>query len=340
MTHAAPDSVVGKFYAAGSARTTPALLTREGGVYVATVADGLALELGAVRMISERVAGSARRVEFDDGSAFVTEDSEGLDRLIGGVRGAWNRSVAWLERPRLRNFALLAVLLIAVVAALRALLPVAADAAVAWVPAEVERRVGAGAFAQIDTQLFQPSRLAPGRQAELRRRYMLMAEAAGVRPVPPLYFRASPKLGANAIALPGGPVVLTDELVRLAPSDDGVMGVLAHELGHVRERHGLRRIVRAASVIFVASVAIGDVGSVVDQLVALAGIGLANAYSREFEREADAVAVAALRRVGAAPRAFADTLAALHKSCGAKCDGGWLATHPGLQERIEAIGAR
>ena len=49
-----------------------------------------------------------------------------------------------------------------------------------------------------------------------------------------ILFRKGGRLGANAVALPGGTIVVTDELVKLIGTGAGMMGVLAHEAGHVR----------------------------------------------------------------------------------------------------------
>ncbi len=80
-------------------------------------------------------------------------------------------------------------------------------------------------------------------------------------------FRAS-KIGPNALALPGGVIYVTDELVELAPDDDAVIGVLAHELGHIEQRHLMRRLFASAAVGAAAAVLFGDVSTV---LAALAG---------------------------------------------------------------------
>ena len=49
-----------------------------------------------------------------------------------------------------------------------------------------------------------------------------------------LEFRHGGYIDANAFALPSGIIVMTDELVELAKSDDELISVLAHEIGHVR----------------------------------------------------------------------------------------------------------
>lgn len=334
--------VRGKLYASGSARAEPARLCRSaaGGFAAVLDAGGETRGLGALGSITERVAGSARRAQFADGSAFVTEDAEGLDRVIGGHIGGWSRFVARMEKPRLRTLALLGMLLVALAAGLRLAVPFAADAAVALVPLGFERHVGKEAFSQLDAHLFMPSGLAADRQADLRGLFARVAASTGVSPAPELLFRSAPALGANAIALPGGPVVMSDALIAIAPSDDALAGVMAHELGHLRERHGLRRLARSVAFLFLASVVFGDTGSISDELVALAGLAVANSYSREFEREADAAAVDALGKLGIPSTAFAEMLETLQRNCGARCTGGWLATHPPTGERVKSVGGR
>ena len=54
-----------------------------------------------------------------------------------------------------------------------------------------------------------------------------------------LLFRDGGKFGANAFALPSGKIIVTDQLASLL-NDEQIVGVLAHELGHVVYRHGMR----------------------------------------------------------------------------------------------------
>ena len=109
---------------------------------------------------------------------------------------------------------------------------------------------------------------------------------------------ADAKLGsANAFALPGGTVVLTDQMVALARDDRELLGVLAHEVGHVSRRHGLRQLVQAMGVSALALALFGDV-TVLSSLTGLAPQLLQAGYSRDMEREADAFARAWLVRAG------------------------------------------
>ena len=90
---------------------------------------------------------------------------------------------------------------------------------------------------------------------------------------------------ANAFALPGGTVVMTDAIVRAAAdkgiSDDALIGVLAHEIGHVVHRHGMRMVVEQGVLNMGLGLALGDVSGVVSTGATLL---TSRAYSRFHER--------------------------------------------------------
>lgn len=217
--------------------------------------------------------------------------------------------------------------------------PWAGRAVVAALPVAADQVVGEQALAQFDHGL-APSRLSAERQAAIRQ---ALAEAvehtypADHRPAYTLHFRAAAtlKIGPNAFALPGGHIVLTDELAELlADAPDVLTGVLAHELGHVRHRHGMRTAVQAGLLAGVAGLVIGDFSSVLASLPALLGQA---AYARDFEREADREAIAVLRALHLKPSRmvlFFERIEAWRKGR----DGAYtlpiaLASHPADEER-------
>ena len=112
----------------------------------------------------------------------------------------------------------------------------------------------------IDSTLAQPSGLSQDRREALRAGFVQLAGRSSLSQPPELLFRIVPAIGPNALALPGGSVLLTDALVALARSDDEILGVLAHELGHVEGRHGLRQAYAAAGFIVAAGMVAGDPG--------------------------------------------------------------------------------
>ena len=157
--------------------------------------------------------------------------------------------------------------------------------------------------------------------------------------------RTSGKIGPNAFALPGGAIVLTDGLVDLARNDAQVSAVLAHEIGHVRHRHGLRQALQAAGLAALITALAGDAVSITSLAVTLPTLLLQNGYSREFEDEADSYAFQRLREIGLSPKDFAEIIARLEefrsKDAGAtRSNTGernmdYLSTHPATARRIE-----
>ena len=176
-------------------------------------------------------------------------------------------------------------------------------------PAALERRLGDGVLELLDAQLLQPSRAPRGGQIEAvsgpHRRGGRARRARAALPAP--VFRGS-RLGPamNAFALPGGTVVVLDELVRRTDGDDRLTAVLGHELAHLTRRHSAEALVRGAGITGLAGLLWGDFSSAAANLpAALAVLG----YSRDAERQADDDAIRFLRgRRRARPRRLAALL--------------------------------
>lgn len=213
------------------------------------------------------------------------------------------RVVRWMQSWRAVGVAL--ALFVAVAAAAWAWgIPALSSGILAVLPASFDEAIGAQAMASIDARGLKPSRLPAERQAAIRRALdeaVVAAYPAPSRPAYSLHFRAAGrlKLGPNAFALPGGRLVLTDELAELlADAPDVTTGVLAHELGHARHRHGMRMVVQASVLGVLTGWLIGDFSSVLAAVPAILG---QQAYARDFEREADQEAIEVLRANRLAP---------------------------------------
>ena len=172
---------------------------------------------------------------------------------------------------------------------------------VALLPATLDERIGASTLESIDGPLLRPTGLSAQQQARIRAAFETALAALPPSTVPQhrVLFRQS-RIGPNAFALPGGTMVLTDELVELMSDDEAVLtGVLAHELGHVRLRHGMRLVVQVGAMGALASLVLGDFSGLLAAAPVLLGQA---AYSRDAEREADAESVRVLRAAGISPQ--------------------------------------
>ena len=122
-------------------------------------------------------------------------------------------------------------------------LPALATVAAQITPPAVMAALDAQSVRAIDGEYLKPSGLSVARQNQLRREFSALAAERGGPYTFRLLFRDGGDLvGANAFALPGGTVFVTDQLIALAQSDREILGVLAHETGHVEHRHAMRQI--------------------------------------------------------------------------------------------------
>lgn len=291
--------------------------------------------------IGERVGDTNRLLQLPAGASVEVLDNTQFDAALGAA------DLSTREAPIRRlesrwHYAWVAVLatLIGSVLLVRYGIPALAVRALAFIPPRVDAMIGADSLEVLDRSAFRPSQLPPERQAQLRR---LFAEVAtGAAPDSARYrleLRAGGELHANAFALPSGIVVLTDELARLAQNDDELRGVFAHEMGHLVHRHAMRMLVQNSATALLAAGIFGD-ASGITSLAATAPAVLVNAgYSRDLEREADAFAFAWMKRRSIDPAKLADLLERLVQKEGDK-EGGFLASHPDLKERLQALRSR
>lgn len=134
----------------------------------------------------------------------------------------------------------------------------------------------------------------------------------------------------NALTLPGGTMVLLDGLTS-ALTDEQLIAVVGHELGHVVHRHTMERVVRQASLLAMASVVFGDISA----LAAAVAAGYQDLhYSRDAEREADAFAIEFLRRGHVPVRHMVEAFEEFRSREGSADPPGFLRSHPPTEERL------
>ncbi len=240
-------------------------------------------------VISERLQYAPRIMRFPDGG-FLEISDRGLDKVLRANRYRDPWVVRWQQNWLLSLTALISLLAL-LVSGYQWGLPWAADKIAQHLPLSLEKKIGDQEMKIMDEHYLAPSKLPPSDQARLQEMFAAMKQPHGEKTGYRLEFRDG-KIGPNAFALPNGVIVMTDQLVRLAGNDQAVLGVLAHELGHVQRRHSLRGLLQTLGVGVVLSVTVGDVSSV---LAAAPTFLLNQKYSRDFEREADQYAIDMMR---------------------------------------------
>ena len=147
----------------------------------------------------------------------------------------------------------------------------------------------------------------------------------------PFNFQVVASDEVNAFATPGGFVYVTTGLLQAAENRAQLASVVAHEIAHINEKHGIKGLKQAVAARGIAN----TVGLETSTLAPIAyQLAVDLPQSRSFEYEADSSGLNILQQAGYPAEAFANFLVKL------KGGGGtpeFLRTHPSSQNRVDAI---
>jgi Zn-dependent protease with chaperone function len=322
------------------------LTTRRHGVRLTLLGDVLHMDgdsasrVAALRQlrISEPMGRAPRLITFPDGTYCEVRDHARLAQLLGASGHRERAHIRWQFDLRM-VLASLALFVGLGFAAYFVGLPAAAEWAAPAVPDGVRKAISQQTLDFIDGGLMSASRLPAERVRPIVEGFGKLRPPGGGGPVGHrVLFRNGGRLGANALALPDGTLIVTDQLVKLSSSDDDVIAVLTHELGHVARHHGLRMVFQSSLVGVFLTWYVGDVSSL---LAAAPAVLLEARYSRGMESEADAYGAAMLRDNGMSPGLLADMLERLEAASKGKDKGGdvpdYLGSHPDTGSRVRSL---
>ncbi len=323
---------------------------RRHSVRASIAADGLRIESGDgavaeiwpfadLRLVDEVYAGRPVRLKRKSGGERLTiADAEFLDRLRPHARQ--------LRRKDLRgaNTKLRAAGWIGATAAVLAgfwfLLPLAAGPVASQVPLSWEEGLGRTVQRQALALMASGSRVCTGRAGQ-RAIERLVRRLSAARPSR-YRFRVTVvnDKTVNAFAAPGGYIVVFRGLIDSSSGPDGLAGVMAHEMGHVIERHGMEGLVKALGLSFIMSALIGDTSGFSSIAADVAQNLATSKFGRDAEREADRIAVEMLNRTGISGRGFQAFFQAMARKSGTedKSIGRYFASHPATGGRAQFVG--
>jgi len=247
----------------------------------------------------------------------------------GALASLRRRSIGALLLPAI-------VALAAIVAFWVYALPVLAARVAASVPVELEDRLGRSAV-NLVTEGATTCTDAPRRAAIDKMLATLVADGRGGR----YSYRVTiiDDSLVNAFAAPGGHIVLFQGLVAQAGSAEEVAGVLAHEIQHVTQQHGLQSILREMPGRLLLSSLFGSNplgGSVASAAYTLGSLS----YARADELAADLGAVRMLTDAQVDPNGM---IQFFRRSTQASSRDSrlmnYISTHPSNAARIEALDA-
>lgn len=330
-------SLAGHGFAPQTSRRIPARLVWAADTARLEDAQGTLLVQGPVQK-TEQLPGGPLLVHLKDGWHFEAEPGENELKSLGGLHrpGLLARMEEW--HPRLILFSLFCLLSAFVIWRWGLGLLVAIGLAVT--PETAVRGIDSANIEIIDRTLAEDTGLSQQAQQKVQAIFDDLRKAAPPAPWGEyhLLFRDMPEVGLNAFALPGGSIIITDQLVERFEDPDIIAAVLGHEIAHVSERHALAQLYRAGSTYLLITLVAGDPGPLLQDLLREGNVLLSLSYSRQHETEADRLGVRIANKAGydgAALAGFFELLAAESEGTGP----GWLSTHPAAGDRIMQIRA-
>ncbi|MBI5561536.1 MAG: M48 family metallopeptidase [Deltaproteobacteria bacterium] len=140
----------------------------------------------------------------------------------------------------------------------------------------------------------------------------------------------------NALAAPGGHIIIFTGLLERAGTPEELAGVLSHEMQHVLRRHATKSIFQNLSTYMLITLATGGSGNAAGIVNTFANLR----YSRMNEREADEEGLRLLMKAGIDPDGMAAFFKKLEETR-AKYPSAlaYLSTHPATGDRVNYLEA-
>ena len=154
------------------------------------------------------------------------------------------------------------------------------------VPPDIERKFGDDVIQEMQSK---------GELLDDTNKTAMLAELAAplIRVLPAgqnqLHFHICRDAEPNAFALPGGHVVVNAGLLSMVDRPEELLGVLAHEMAHVTQKHHFRKIISAAGPVIIFGVFLHSRSSLLNAVTGASGIMVFQGFSQDYEKEADDV---------------------------------------------------
>ena len=293
--NATPSEFSGTFYDGKSANKYPVKLRLTAEQLVLEFPDGRQIQwLYTALQLSRTDSKGPVRLERPTANpdsipeAIVIEDPRFLHaahRVAPGALGnVWNQPHKRSLRYALMILALVVIppLIFAIwVYAIPAMTNVVADK----IPTKWEEKIGQDYF----QMLFKDSLKEPA--PEVRKALDVISKRLLTAvPGQPYQFRihVHPSEMVNAMALPGGTIVVFQGLINATETPEELAGVLAHEFQHVLKRHSTRNIIRSEAINLFGLIISGNSDSMVNVILQAGNLLDHLRYSRQLESQADA----------------------------------------------------
>ena len=295
------------------------------------------LPLSSIKL-TPAIGSIPREFSLKDGAKIVIPAGQNLSKLTKYERKT-HKTLHYLEQHRALWLAALILIPICLYAITYYVIPGAAKSVVNWLPEPVKHQIDDQSMLILEQSLLSSSKLSLDVKAKISRQWNeLLPTLHNNHQNYKLLFRASDGLGANAFALPGGTIVVTDELINLLKdSPDAILAVLLHEMGHVENNHGLQLMTESIATSIMLTYFLGELNDLAELVSGTAMTLVQRSFSRDLERQADEFSKEILIALGKSPQSLGLALTRISQQ--SEVDNNlineYLSSHPLLEERLK-----
>ena len=231
--------------------------------------------------IESRLGHTPRNIHLPNNQLFTTIEHDKVDQLNKLNNGSiFSSIIHTLESHLILAVFSLVFTALFIFSVVQYGIPKAAEIIASKLPYE---DIGNHSLTILDETLFEPSILDTETQKhfiKVAKPYLDQYQDIGLK----LNFRSG--MPANALALPDGNIVFTDAFIELVEDDNEFISILLHEIGHIKNKHVVRRAIQGTTLTILTFFITGDL-EIFDFAVAIPSLLMDLSYSRDFEREAD-----------------------------------------------------
>jgi Zn-dependent protease with chaperone function len=298
--------------------------------------DKLIYKANVHELINEiSIQGNSTLIRFPDGSSFIPDDPS--------LKWEWDSLSSKLIRKITNNLkSLVLIILLTPLFLFFALfygMPFLSSEIANRVSQDSKEVISTNLLKKLEDEYFEESKIDYLEQEKLKKEFHknlsdLNINSDNYR----LMFYKSDIFGANAVALPDGTIVVTDQMIsKLLNSPNLIMAILFHEVGHVEDNHGLSQIIQSLGIGLIITLIIGDAQGLSDALVGSGFVLVQQSFSRKMEVEADIFALESLKKLEMPVEDFSNALESimdLDEDAYSPYKN-YLSSHPHTKKRIE-----
>ncbi|MBI5098809.1 MAG: M48 family metallopeptidase [Nitrospirae bacterium] len=315
----------------------PVYINLQGATIYIQSEDGLPLLSVPLREceISPPLGKTSRTIRFPNGAQCETVDLAAVETLWKnhGGKSLMNFVNCLESRWKMVGICLIGLVIFVLILSKYAI-PLASKKIAFSLPHHLTDELSRSTLEILDYKYLKTSVLDDKVKNELKDIFFVLHEEIDPGSYYRLEFRKSPLIGPNAFALPSGLILITDELVEISQDNKELIGIMAHEVAHVKYRHGLRSVFQNSGIFLLISSLFGDVTSITSIGATLPTLLARSGYSREFEREADQTAGLYLIQKGWSTKPYQHILMRITKNVHSYPEESVFSSHPIAQERV------